>query len=73
MNTRDETMPYTLVGGPMDGLEVDTRESNTELLPAPHHFHRIGLEFRPVLYVKQADGRYHYKCDLPDADGNYFP
>lgn len=56
----DETMPYTLIGGPMDGLEVDTRASNTELIPAPHHFRRHGLEFQRLLYRKQDDGRFHF-------------
>jgi hypothetical protein len=66
MTETDETMPFILIGGPMDGMDVDTRKSNTELVPAPHHFKHHGLEFQPLLYRKEADGQFHFVRHLDD-------
>jgi hypothetical protein len=60
----DETMPFRLVGGLLDGLDIDTRRSVTELVPSRHHFREVNVSYRPLLYRKQADGRFYFEKEL---------
>jgi hypothetical protein len=55
----DDTRPETLVGGPLDGHEIDVRRSERECWPGPHHLREVGLT-HGVCYRRDHEGRLRY-------------
>lgn len=54
-----ETQPYTLVGGPLDGLAIDSEQERDEIWPNIHHLKSFDCK-RKVRYVKRNDGKFHF-------------